>query len=233
MPALYGNADPGPSRWHFPPAHEWEPIDDVIALGAELDPPTVLVAYRNGVFPMHIATGELAWWSPDPRGILPLDSLRVTRSLAKSCRRYTVTLDADFRGVMRACGDSARVDGWITEEFIETYGALHDMGWAHSVEVWDANGNLAGGLYGIEVGGLFAGESMFHRERDASKVALVALVDLLRGAGGDRLLDVQWRTEHLASLGVVEIPRANYLARLAEALELPPALTPTGDSEID
>jgi len=125
---------------------------------------------------------------------------------------------------MRGCGDPRRPSGWITEQFVEAYAELHRLGWAHSVEARDAEGRLVGGLYGVEVGGLFAGESMFSRERDASKVALVALVDVLRAAPGPgRLLDVQWRTEHLATLGVVEVPRRDYLDLLRRALPLPPA----------
>jgi len=194
-------------------------------VGAELDVSTVFAAYRLGMFPMHLETGELAWWSPDPRGILPLDGLRVTRSLSKSLRRFEVTMDAAFVDVMRACADRRRDSGWITDEFIETYSALHELGWAHSVEVWSAAGDLVGGLYGLEIGGLFAGESMFHRERDASKVALVALVDALNAGGGDRLLDVQWCTDHLASMGAVEIPRRTYLTWLEQALRLEPCLS--------
>jgi leucyl/phenylalanyl-tRNA--protein transferase len=147
----------------------------------------------------------------------------VTRSLAKSVRRFDVTIDSAFTDVMRECGDERRESGWITGEFIDTYTRLHELGWAHSVEVW-REGALVGGLYGIEIGGLFAGESMFHRERDASKVALVSLVEMLRGCGGRRLLDVQWSTDHLASLGAVEIPRSEYLRRLDAALALPSCL---------
>lgn len=214
---------PPPSRWDLPdPAHA-EPGEDVVAVGADLDVSTVFSAYCRGLFPMHLSTGELAWWSPDPRGVMPLDGLRVTRSLAKSVRRFDVTIDRAFADVMRGCGDERRDCGWITGEFIDTYTRLHEMGWAHSVEVWRED-VLVGGLYGVEIGGLFAGESMFHRERDASKVALVALVETLRGGGGERLLDVQWSTDHLASLGAVEIPRTEYLRRLEEALALPPRL---------
>lgn len=218
--------DPGPSRWNFPDPATVDPGQDVVAVGADLAPATVLAGYRAGMFPMHLSTGELGWWSPDPRGILPLDSLRVTRSLRQSMRRLTMTVNADFRGVMRGCAEGRRDGDWITPDFVETYGTLHDLGWAHSVEVWQDD-DLVGGLYGIEIGGLFAGESMFHRVRDASKAALVGLVDLLRlgsGAPGERLLDVQWRTDHLASLGVVEIARTQYLGRLRRALDLPPAL---------
>ncbi len=220
--------EPPPSSWLLPDPALGEPGYDVVAVGADLDPSTVLAAYRQGLFPMHLETGELAWWSPDPRGVLPLGGLRVTRSLAASARRFDITIDRAFTDVMRACADARRDHGWITEEFVETYSALHRMGWAHSVEAWTADGDLAGGLYGIEVGGLFAGESMFHRSRDASKVALMGLVAALQSGGGERLLDVQWRTDHLASLGVVEIPRRDYLRRLPAALALPHCLSPTG-----
>ena len=172
------------------------------------------------MFPMPVRGHKrIAWWSPDPRGVLPLDGLLVSRSLRRSCRDYEVRIDTAFEAVMRACGDRRRPDGWITEPFVQAYGRLHELGWAHSVEAWTADGELAGGLYGIGIGGFFAGESMFHRERDASKVALVALVDLLR-SGGATLLDVQWSTDHLASLGVIEIPRRDYLVRLAAATAL-------------
>ena len=214
---------PGPCLWDLPDPALAEPGADVVAVGADLDPSTVFAAYRRGMFPMHLATGELAWWSPDPRGVLPLEGLRVTRSLAKSVRRFDVTIDQAFGDVMRACADERRESGWITEEFLDTYIRLHRMGWGHSVEVWRGD-QLVGGLYGIEIGGVFAGESMFHLERDASKVALVALVETLRSAPGERLLDVQWTTDHLASLGAIEVPRATYLARLERALDLPPCL---------
>lgn len=165
----------------------------------------------------------LGWWSPDPRGILEPENLRISRSLRKSIPAFDVTIDRCFVEVLRACADPARPQGWITEEFIEAYTRLHRHGFAHSVEVWQGKA-LVGGLYGVEVGGLFAGESMFHRVRDASKVALVALVDELVGCGGDRLIDVQWRTDHLASLGVSDIARDDYLERVARALALEPCL---------
>ena len=158
-------------------------------------------------------------------GGLPLDRLRVTRSLRRSMRRFEVTVDAAFVDVMRSCGDGRRDGAWITDDFVATYSALHTMGWAHSIEVWSPDGDLAGGLYGLEIGGLFAGESMFHRQRDASKVALAALVGILEAAGGDRVLDVQWSTDHLASMGAVEIPRLEYLARLRSALALDPCFS--------
>ena len=160
---------------------------------------------------------RLGWWSPDPRGIVPLDRLRVTKSMRQSAKRFEIRIDTRFVDVMRACGDPSREDGWITEEFVSAYTRLHQLGWAHSVEVFDREGRLAGGLYGVRVDGLFAGESMFHAQRDASKVALMALVELMRDSGM-RLLDVQWCTAHLASLGSIEVPRPQYLSLLGEAL---------------
>jgi len=208
----------GPSRWSFPPSSQW-PAQDVIAAGGDLETATVIAAYRSGLFPMVLEElgGAIAWWSPDPRGILPLGSLRVTRSLRQSAKRYDVRVDTCFGDVIRACGDPSRESGWITPEFIDAYTALHRLGWAHSVEVFDRSGMLAGGLYGVRIAGLFAGESMFYAQRDASKVALMALVDLMRGSGM-MLLDVQWHTPHLASLGAIEVPRQEYLRRLALAL---------------
>jgi len=215
--------DPGACRWDLPDPALAPAGEDVVAVGADLEPSTVLAAYRRGLFPMHLGSGELAWWSPNPRGVLPLDGLRVSRSLRQSMRRFTYTVDTRFEQVMRECADARRESGWITEEFVATYTRLHELGWAHSVEVWRDDA-LVGGLYGIEVGGLFAGESMFHRATDASKAALAVLVERLGAAGGERLLDVQWRTDHLATLGVVEIPRPQYLRRLRAALDRPPAL---------
>jgi leucyl/phenylalanyl-tRNA--protein transferase len=191
----------------------------VAGLGADLAPGTVLAAYRSGLFPMHAQGDLLAWWSPDPRGVVPLDDVHVSRSLRRSSRRFTVTVDTCFDDVVAGCADQPRPYGWINDDIRRAYGRLHELGWAHSVEVW-ADDALVGGLYGIAVGGLFAGESMFHRETDASKVALVHLVELLRQGGG-ALLDVQWCTDHLATLGAVEIPRSTYLRRLQGALARP------------
>jgi len=216
--------EPPPTAWNLPDPALADPEVDVVAIGADLSPSTVLAAYRLGLFPMHLETGELAWWSPNPRGVLPLDSFRVTRSLTASARQFAVSVDRRFGDVIRACADTRRGHGWITDEFIATYSEMHRLGWAHSVEVWTSGGELAGGLYGLEVGGLFAGESMFHRERDASKVALLHLVGVMRDAGGARLLDVQWCTEHLASMGAIEVPRLDYLRLLDEALGEAPCL---------
>ena len=208
----------GDSRWRFPPPAEW-PGGDIVAGGGDLAPPTLVAAYRQGLFPMVVDASEpvLGWWSPDPRGIVPLDGLRVTRSMRQSAKRYDVRVDTCFAEVIRACGDPSRESGWITSDFVEAFTAMHELGWAHSVEAFDRSGRLAGGLYGVRINGLFAGESMFYRQRDASKVALMALVDLMRDTGMT-LLDVQWRTDHLASLGAIEVTRAQYLGLLAEAL---------------
>ncbi len=208
----------GESRWSFPPRDRW-PANDLIAVGGDLEPATLINAYRRGIFPMEVTAlqKQLGWWSPDPRGIVPLDGLRVTKSLRQSAKRFEIRVDSCFVDVMRACADPSREDGWISGEFIAAYTALHRMGWAHSVEVFNRAGRLAGGLYGVRIDGLFAGESMFHAERDASKVALMALVQLMRDSGM-RLLDVQWCTTHLASLGSIEVARPQYLALLAAAL---------------
>jgi leucyl/phenylalanyl-tRNA--protein transferase len=208
----------GESRWRFPPPSEW-PDADLVNAGADLEPSTLVDAYRRGVFPMEVTglPGVLGWWSPNPRGILPVDGLRVTRSMRQSAKRYDVRVDTSFLRVMRGCADPSREDGWINDEFIAAYTKLHALGWAHSIEVFDREGQLAGGLYGVRIDGLFAGESMFHVKRDASKVALMALVDLMK-ISGMTLLDVQWCTDHLASLGAMAVPREQYLARLADAV---------------
>jgi leucyl/phenylalanyl-tRNA--protein transferase len=218
--------EPAPSRYAFDLSGA-PPGQDFLGTGADLEPGTLLAAYRAGVFPMPVSRcGRIGWWSPDPRGVIPLDSLRVSRSLRAATRRFEVSVDTAYDEVVRACADPSRPGGWIRRDVVEAYRDLHDLGWVHSVEAWstspDGSRRLAGGLYGVAVGGLFAGESMFHLERDASKVALVALVRMLRAAGGARLLDVQWATEHLVSLGAVEVSRPSYLALLTAALDLPP-----------
>jgi leucyl/phenylalanyl-tRNA---protein transferase len=214
--------EPPPSVWGFPPADGGD-ADGLVGVGADLEPGTILAAYRQGLFPMPVGRdGPLGWWSPDPRGVLPLDGLHLTRSLRQSCRRFEVRVDSAFEAVIRACAEPSRPHGWISPEIELAYLRLHDLGWAHSVEAWNLEGELVGGLYGVAIGGLFAGESMFHRERDASKVALVHLVDLLRSDGDPhRLLDVQWATPHLETLGVVEVDRSEYLWLLAKALARP------------
>lgn len=214
---------PEPCQWVLPDPQAAPPGEDLVGIGADLAPGTLLQAYSSGIFPMHLMSGELGWWSPDPRAIIPLDGLRVSASLRQSARRMTVTIDTAFESVMRGCSRPEAHDVWITDEFIAAYVRLHEMGWAHSIETW-LEGELVGGLYGVEVGGLFAGESMFHTARDASKVALLALVDVLGGADGaaeGRVLDTQWRTDHLGRMGAVEIPRTDYLHRIARAINLP------------
>lgn len=212
--------DPGPSQWRMPTPPDG--AGDLIAVGAGLDAATVLAAYRGGLFPMPVEEGAaIGWWSPADRGVLPLDGLVVSRSLRKSVRRYDFRVDTAFAEVIAGCADPSRDGSWIDDQILAAYLHLHDLGWAHSVETW-LDGELVGGLYGLAIGGLFAGESMFSRARDASKVALVHLVELLSDEFADqRLLDTQWQTDHLATLGVVEIPRAEYFERLRVALTLP------------
>lgn len=211
-------AEPPPSRWALPDEAQF-PAEDVVAVGADLSAGTLLAAYRRGLFPMRLGRhGPLGWWSPDPRGVIRPGGLRVSRSLRRSTARFEIRVDSAFEEVMRACADPHRPHGWIDSAFVTAYVGLHEWGWAHSVEAWQG-GELVGGLYGVALGGLFAGESMFHRATDASKAALVALVDIL-GDDPARLLDVQWVTPHLASLGAVEIPRGRYLRLLDDALHL-------------
>ena len=197
--------EPPACRWTFPHA-ALAGEEGLLALGADLAPGTLLAAYRAGIFPMPIrAVDEMAWFSPDPRGVVPLDEFAPSRSLRRARRRFTVSADRAFGAVVAGCADPRRPGGWITPAMDAAYGDLHRLGWAHSIEVWDDAGELAGGLYGVEIGGLFAAESKFHRRTDASKVALVALVERLRAAGGRRVLDVQWTTPHLRSLGARDI----------------------------
>ncbi len=211
--------EPPPCPWVFPDPVDAE--DDVVAIGADLEPGTVLAAYRTGLFPMPMSEVEaMSWWSPLRRGVLPLDGLRVTRSMRQSAKHFTITVDQAFDDVVRNCADEDRPGGWIDASIASCYATLHELGWAHSVEVW-RDDRLVGGLYGVAIGGLFAGESMFHEERDASKVALMGLVELLDDGQAGRLLDVQWSTPHLMSLGVVECWRADYLEKLHQALALP------------
>ena len=196
-----------------------------MAVGGDLEPGTLLAAYRTGLFPMPVEDGRLGWWSPARRGILPPEALHVSASLRRSCRRLRTTIDARFQAVVEACATVPRPHGWITAEVIDGYRRLHELGWAHSVECWDGD-RLVGGLYGVAIGGLFAGESMFHTATDASKVALVRLVETLAGGGSagnvDRVIDVQWSTPHLARLGVLEVTRSDYERRLGRALARAP-----------
>lgn len=209
--------EPPPTRWSFPPPETADP-NGLVGAGADLEPGTLLAAYRSGLFPMPLGR-TVGWWSPDPRAILPLSRLKVSRSLRQSCRRYTVTMNRAFDDVIAACADPQRPHGWINQPIIDAYSELHRAGWAHSIETW-RDGELVGGLYGVAIGAFFAGESMFHTATDASKVALVALVDAMKATGG-ALLDVQWSTPHLRSLGAIELDRKEYLEFLEAAIERP------------
>jgi leucyl/phenylalanyl-tRNA--protein transferase len=185
-----------------------------------IPPLQLLTAYRNGFFPMANRKGDLRWFSPDPRGILPLDRFHAPRRLRRSARarRFELAIDRSFRDVIVACGSRPDPDGnWIDETIVESYCELHRLGFAHSVETWQ-EGRLAGGLYGVSLRGAFFGESMFSVVSDASKFALAALVDRL-GARGFLLLDIQWTTPFLESFGAIEIPREEYLRLLARSLE--------------
>ena len=203
---------PGQSRWRFPdPATAGE--DGLVGIGADLEPATLIDAYRQGIFPWPHPGAPLPWFSPDPRGVIPLDGVAVSRSLRARLRRsgWETTVDRAFAAVLSGCAD--RGGTWITPPMLAAYQRLHDLGHAHSLEVWD-DGELAGGLYGIGVGGVFTGESMFHLATDASKVALVDLAARLTEAGGS-LIDVQMVTPHLASLGARDLARAEFLDLLA------------------
>lgn len=228
----------GRSRWEFPALNELGELGDLIAVGADLEPATVVGAYRRGYFPMPLSSDQdtlgpadepqIAWFSPRQRGVFRPGWFHLSRSLRKSQRRYHVSMDTAFGEVIRACGDPARPHGWIDPKIIAAYERLHHLGIAHSVEVW-VEQTLVGGLYGISIGSFFAGESMFHRRRDASKVALAALIDLLDDHLGSTgwLFDAQWLTPHLASLGAQEIDRGTYGEWLAEVIDGPQPMWPT------
>ena len=183
----------------------------------------LLSAYASGWFPMAVAPGEIRWYSPDPRGIIPIDTFHVPRRLARTLRsrRFDIRVDSDFQGVIAACADREDAEGnWIDHEIMESYVALHARGFAHSVEAWQ-DGHLVGGLYGVAFKGAFFGESMFHRVDDASKAALAGLIERLRERGYT-LLDTQWVTDHLLQFGAIEIPRRRYLRLLDDALKVNP-----------
>jgi len=182
--------------------------------------PLLVAAYRSGYFPMGMDDGEIGWFSPDPRAVLPLDAVHVSRRLGRVVRsgRFTITVDTAFRAVMEACASDRDEGTWISPAILAVYCGLHDHGLAHSVEVWH-EGTLAGGLYGVSLGGAFFGESMFHRVTDASKVALAFLVARLNERRY-RLLDIQWITPFLETFGAIEIPRDGYLQRLEQALQV-------------
>jgi len=213
--------EPPPTTWTLARPPDDHP-HDAWGLGADLEPGTLIAAYRAGLFPMRVE-GDLVWWSPVRRAVVPVAGFRATRSLRRAARGFEIRVDTAFAAVIRGCADPRRLHGWIDVEFIDAYTRLHELGWAHSIEAWDDEG-LAGGLYGVACGGLFAAESMFHHRSGASKAALLGLVERLQAAGGERLLDTQWSTPHLVSLGAVEISRSEYHRRLAMALPLAAAL---------
>ncbi len=208
----------GRTPWRIPDPSTADPeAGGVVGFGADLKPATLVDAYRRGIFPWPHPDVPLPWFSPDPRAIVRLDGLRVTRSLRQRLRRcgWATTVDRAFEEVVDACARRPGGEGtWIGRDMRHAYGRLARLGWAHSVEVWDGD-ELVGGLYGVAVGGCFTGESMFHRSTDASKVALADLVARWAEAGG-AFIDVQMPTEHLRSLGAVELERATYLAWLEE-----------------
>lgn len=203
-----------PPSWLFPHPSEADE-DGVVGIGADLSPETLVHAYRSGIFPWPHPGMPLPWFSPDPRGIIEPGAVHISRSLRRRMRGsgWATTVDAAFSAVMMACAQRREDEGtWITREMHAAYTRLHELGWAHSVEVWEGE-LLVGGLYGVQAGGCFTGESMFHRASDASKVALVDLAQRLSEAGGT-MVDVQLVTDHLASLGAVAVPRPTYLDRL-------------------
>jgi len=198
--------------------------DGLVGVGGDLRPTTLLRAYADGVFPWFNEGDPILWWSPDPRGVIELDGLHISRSLARTIRKneFRVTADAAFAAVMQGCAERRTEGTWVTPEMIHAYTELHRRGFAHSIETWiptdePEQWSLAGGIYGVAIGGLFAGESMFHRVPDASKVALASLVEHLK-TRGFTLFDVQMKTDHTERMGAVEIPRKEYLERLKEAV---------------
>ena len=233
MKVLSEPVEPQPCQWQLPDPHSAADVQELIGIGADLAPGTMLAAYRAGMFPMGVdlPDGEVAlgWWSPNPRGVLLPHAVHVSRSLRRSLRRFEFSVNLAFDDVVAGCADPARAQGWIDSGFVAAYRRLHDLGWAHSVEVWSPTGlgsrHLVGGLFGVQSGGLFAAESKFHRQTDASKAAVVELCRLLSadGQGSRRIIDVQWATAHLESLGVRGISRSEYLQQLPDVLAAPPA----------
>lgn len=201
--------------------------------GSNWEPETLIAAYRTGLFPMpYEIDGQesaIGWWSPQPRAIFHPDELHISRSLRSAMKKFKVTVDRDFEAVIRACGNPDRASGWINEDVISAFVTLHHLGVAHSVEVWDQGDRLAGGLYGIEIGGIFAGESMFHVVKNASKVALAHLGELLND-GKERIIDTQWMTSHLESMGAKPIDRGEYCLMLPKLLDVLPAISRVGES---
>lgn len=206
---------PAPSTWVFPDVTD-APGDGPVAIGADLEPGTLLEAYSRGLFPMPMGRRRIAWFSPDPRGVLLPNRVHVSRSLRRSMRHFEVRVDTAFAEVVDGCADPRRPHGWIDGSIRAAYQRLHEMGWAHSVEIF-LDDRLAGGLYGVGIGGLFAAESKFHRVTDASKAAVVALCRIMAEVDSS-IIDVQWATPHLMTLGVVEVPRHDYLRSINDAM---------------
>lgn len=214
--------DTGPSRFRFPDPRRAD-SDGLVAFGGDFHPATILDAYRQGIFPWPHSGEDYLWWSPDPRATLRPGEVHVPRRLARTIRRgpFHVSLNGAFEKVVAGCG--RREEGtWISPRLAAAFLRLHTLGWAHSIEVWTEDGELAGGLYGLAIGGLFAAESMFHRVTDASSVALVALAQRC-GAAGVRLIDAQMLTPHLARFGFREMARSDYVSELREIVHLPVA----------
>ncbi len=212
--------EPAASVWDFPPVAV-AGTSDIVAGGADLQPGTVLAAYRRGLFPMPDHRGSLLWWSPVDRGVIEVAGYRPSRSMRRARNKFEIRVNTAFDQVIRACADPRRPGAWIDRGLIAAYTDLHRLGWVHSVEAWDGD-ELAGGLYGVAIGGLFAGESMFHHKTDGSKAAVAGLIELLDDEyAAERVFDIQWVTDHLATLGAVSIPRDTYVHRVEQALSLP------------
>jgi len=212
--------EPVPSPWEFPPVGV-AGASDVVAGGADLAPGTVLAAYRRGLFPMPDHRGSILWWSPVDRGVIDIAGYQPSRSLRRARAKFEIRVNTAFDQVIRACADPRRPGSWIDRDIIASYTELHRLGWVHSVEAWDGD-ELAGGLYGVAIGGLFAGESMFHHKTDGSKAAVAGTIELLDDEyAADRVFDIQWVTDHLATLGAVSIARETYVRRVARAVDVP------------
>lgn len=207
MPVYYLGKDPV-----FPPAEFADP-DGILAVGGDLSPERLMEAYTHGIFPWYSSETPIIWWSPDPRFVIYPHEVKVSKSMRQVLRRkiFDIRFDTSFRDVITACSGKRRHEKgtWITPEMIEAYVVLHDLGYAHSIEAWH-NGSLAGGLYGVSIGGIFFGESMFSRESNASKAAFIILAENLKNLGFD-LIDSQVHTDHMESLGAIEMDRKNFL----------------------
>ncbi len=210
----------GSELWFPPPEHFGE--DGLVAIGGDLSPARLLLAYERGIFPWSAPEDPLLWWSPTPRAVVQPSEVKVSKSMRNvlNQKRFTITMDQDFRGVMEGCADRPEEGTWITEDFMEAYGQLHELGFAHSVEAWNNAGELVGGLYGVSLGNMFFGESMFAKASNASKTAFITLARQLE-TWGMPWMDCQIMNPHLASLGAMMMPRTEFLSALDLALEAP------------